>query len=166
MTHKIKNKNSGLTLIETLFYTFVFAALAIVIINAMIHMTQSFRETSIQAELVQGADIMEKISREIKQAVSIHSISSNFLKLNTKDSLGANKTITFTASGGDLEMLENDVFIGDLNSTNIEISELSFSNITTSSGSAVKISFEISSLRDPKSRVYEFFNTLALRGSY
>jgi Tfp pilus assembly protein PilE len=166
MMKRSVNKKAGLTMVETLFYISIFAVLSIVIINAMIYMTGSFRETSVQAELMRGGEIMEKISREIKQADSINTISSTSLKLNTKNESGQSKTVTFILVGSNMQFLEDDILTGNLNAATILVTNVNFTNITTAVSTAVKLSFSISSSRDVQNRTYDFYDTLILRGSY
>jgi len=163
---KIKNWRGGYALLETIFYILLFAILSIAVINSMITMTKSFKETAIQAELMQGGNVMERISREIRQAYGISSISSNSLKLNTKDGAGVNKTVEFTLSGSDIRLLDNDVFTGNLNTTNINVTGLVFTQINTIKGTAVKISLMVRSNHDLLNRDQDFYNTVVLRGSY
>lgn len=165
----IKNKfkkNSGFALLETLFYVIFLGILSVVVINSLIIMTKSFRETKRQTEIVQSSHIMERISREIKQANSISAISSSSLTLNTEDSSGTPKTIQFDLSNGNLRLIDNGAFLGNLNLPSITISNLSFTEITTSSGKGVKVSFSVTSNSDVLSRAYDFYNTVVLRGSY
>ena len=163
---KIKNWRGGYALLETIFYMLLFAILSIAIINAMITMMKSFKETAIQAELMQSGNIMEKISREIRQAYGINSISTDDLKLNTTDSVGANKTVEFVLSGSDIRFLEDDVFTGNLNTQNITVTNLTFTQIDTAKGAAVKISLSVKSNHDLQNRNESFYNTVVLRGGY
>lgn len=165
MTKNIKKINSGYALLETIFYVVLLAIVSIAVINAMITMTKAFKETTIQAELTQGGNIMEKISREIRQANSINSISANSLKLNTKDG-AADKTVEFSLSGSDVRFLENDAFTGNLNTQNITIAGLTFAQIDTAQGKAVKIFLTVRSNRDSLNRNQDFYNTVVLRGGY
>lgn len=162
----LKNKKSGFAILETLLYISFFVILSIVVINAMITMTRSFKETKIQADLIQGSSVTERISREIKQADSINSIGVGDLKLNTKDENGVNKTVRFFLSGTDVQIFENDVLIGNLNSSDITVSGLTFSQITTVKGSAVKFSVAVQSTKDALDRTKVFYNTVVLRGDY
>lgn len=162
-----KNKiKSGYALLELLFYIAFFAVLSLIVIDAMVVMAGSFKETTLQAELMQGGTIMERMSREIRQAYDINSISANDLKLNTKDSSGADKTVEFLLSGSNLQLLENAVFTGNLNTPNISITALTFTQITTAKGKAVKVFFTIKSANDTLGRTQDFYDTIALRGSY
>ena len=164
MIKNTKKTNAGYILLETIFYILLFAILSIAIINAMITMTKSFKETAIQAELMQSGNIMERISREIRQAYGINLISTSSLKLNTTDSVGTNKTIEFLLSGSDIRLLENDVFIGNLNTQNITVTGLTFTQVNTVKGTAVKISLTIKSNHDLQNRNESFYDTVVLRG--
>src|SRR3989344_9269338 len=85
MNKFFKKKNSGYSILELLFYIAFFVTFSLFVINAMIMMTKSFKETSIYGELAQGGVILERIGREIRQADNISSISVNDLILNTTD---------------------------------------------------------------------------------
>ncbi len=163
---KIKNCKSGYAILELLFYISFFAVLSIVVINSMIIMTKAFRETTIQAELVQSGGIMERMSREIRQAYGINTISGSDLKLNTTDSVGANKTVEFALSGTDVHFLENNTLTGNLNTPNIVVTALSFTQITGTVGNAIKVTLSVRSTSDSLNRVVNFYDTIVLRGSY
>ena len=166
MIGNFSKSKSGFAVLETLFYVALFAAISAVVIDAMLTMSRAFKETSIQSELMQAGNIMEKISREIKQAKSINAITASSLKLNTTDSEGADKTVEFALSGSDINFLEDNVLTGTLNPPNLDVADLSFSGITTATGSAVKATLSASSSRDSLNRTYDFFSTAILRGSY
>lgn len=152
-------------MIELLFYISLFIVLSLVVINSMIVMTKSFKETSIQTSLMQGRDIMERMSREVRKATGVVSITPTNLKVNTKDNAGNPKTAAFLFTGGNLQFSENDVLIGNLNSSNIVIDSLSFEPISTAKGSAVKIVLSVKLQNNP-SRLENFYDTVILRGDY
>ncbi|MFA6301023.1 MAG: hypothetical protein WC609_01590 [Candidatus Paceibacterota bacterium] len=161
---KIKN---GYATLELLFYIAFFIVLSLVVIDAMIVMAKSFKETAIQAELVQSGSIMERMSREIRGAYSIDGTStSTDLKLTTKDGAGVTGTVEFSLVGTDLRFLENGTLVGNLNTPNIAITSISFTPITTARGKAVGILLGIKSNNDILNRVVDFNDTLVLRGSY
>lgn len=163
---KISKKRQGYAILELLFYIAFFSILSLVVINAMITMTRSFRETAIQAELVQSGVMIEKIGREIRASYSINSISANNLKLNTKDNLGADKTVEFLVFGSNLQLLENNILTGNLNTPNIVITGLTFTQINTAKGQAVKILLTVKSNNDKLNRTQDFYDTVVLRGGY
>lgn len=161
-----KNLEKGFTLIEAVFYVALFVIISIAIIDAILGMTRFFKETKIQIDVAQGGDIMERISREIRQSGSISAISSSDLVLNTKDSNGNNETIEFASSGANLQFYENGNLIGNLNSSNITVSNLSFTSIITAQSAGVKVSFSVYSNNDSLKRAYDFYDTAVLRDSY
>jgi Tfp pilus assembly protein PilE len=165
MIHSIKTKE-GYALIELLFYISIFAILILVVINSMIVMTKSFRETTIQTELVNTSSIMERMSREIRQASSISSISTSNLVLNTTDEFEVDKTVEFSLSNSNIDFSEDGISQGNLNTPNIIISNLNFTEITTTEGKAIKILITLYSTNDDLNRNIDFYNTIALRGNY
>lgn len=159
--------NRGTSIIETLFYIVLFTILSFAIISALMTMMKSFKDVSIQRELASSGTVMEAISREIKKANGINSLPPpyNDLTLNTKDDSGNAKTVQFVLSGTDVLFKENNILTGNLNSPNINISNLSFVEINLADGKAIKISFSVSSKSD-SSRVENYYDTVVLRGSY
>jgi hypothetical protein len=158
--------SAGYSVLELLFYISIFAVLSIVVINSLITMTRSFRESAVFGELVQSGNIVEKISREIRSSLSISTITTNDLKLNTKNTAGNSKTVEFLLSGNNIQYLENNVLTGNLNTPTIAVTALSFTQITTTLGVAVKISLTVKSTNDPQARTYDFYDTVVLRGAY
>lgn len=163
----IKQKtNFGYSLVELIFYIALFSIIFIAVINALMVMTKGYKETAIQADLIQSSSIMERISREVRQSNNIFSISTGDLKLNTKDELGNNKTIRFVRSGTNIVLYEDDVLVGNLNTPNIRVTDLSFTQINTTMGQAIKISISVESVRDLTARNESFYSTVVLRGGY
>lgn len=160
-----KALSGGYAILELLFYISFFATLSLVVIDAMIIMSKSFKETSIYSELVQSAAVMERMSRDIRQAISINSISASDLVLNS----GVNKTTEFKFVSSNIELWENtgtNTLVGNLNSPNITVTDLSFTEITTAKGKAVKVILSFRSNNDSLARVQTFYDTIVLRGSY
>ncbi|MEO5635260.1 MAG: type II secretion system protein [Candidatus Paceibacterota bacterium] len=166
MPEIFKNKKRGYAMLELLFYISIFAIISLVSINAMVIMTKSFRETAIQGEFVESASIMERISREIRGSYGINFISGTDLVLNTKDVAGANKTEEFVLSGHDIRFLENGTLTGNLNTPNIYVTALTFTQITTTTGKAVKVVLTVKSTNDALGRTENFYDTIVLRDSY
>src|SRR3989344_2322490 len=110
---KIKNFKNGYAVLELFFYISFFAVFCLLVINAIVTMTRSFRETAIQAEWTQSANIMERISREIRKANSIDPVrTSSDLKLNTTTAGGAVKTIEFKFISPNIELWDEGANIG------------------------------------------------------
>lgn len=162
---KIKTEN-GYAVLELLFYITFFAIFSLVVIDAMIMMSRSFKETSIQAQFVQSGVIMERMSREIRSSYGISSISGSDLVLNTKDSANINKTVEFKFVSPNIQLWDAGNNIGNLNSPNIVVTDLVFTQITTAKGKAVKILLTIKSNNDALGRTQDFYDTVVLRGDY
>ena len=163
---EMPNPKRGYAMLELLFYVAFFAVLSIVVINAMISMTASFRESRIYAETLRSGNVMERITREIRQADSISTIAGSTLKLNTRDEDGIAMTVQFSLSGADAQFFRNDALVGNLNAPDISVTGLSFAEITTTEGKAVKIVLTVASDNDPSARSVDFYDTVGLRGSY
>lgn len=160
-----KFSSSGYTLLEVIFYISLFVVFSIAIINSLVMMTKAFKETSVYSELAQGGNMIERISREIRNANSIAHIGADTLKLNTKEG-ASDKTVEFSLSGSDVRFLENDSFVGNLNTPDVSVTALSFSQITTTQGTAVRVVLTVRSNRDGQNRTVDFYDTVVLRGDY
>jgi Tfp pilus assembly protein PilE len=159
-------KTRGYSIIEIVFYIAIFAVLSLTVINSLIVMVRSFAETTVQKDFLQTGVMMERISREIRQSKSVASISSSDLKLNSTDSSGTAKTVEFLISGTNLQFKENGVLTGNLNDPNIQITNVTFTQITTAKGKAIKIQMSAKDMRDRSARTENFYDTIEMRGSY
>ena len=162
----IKKYNSGYTLVETLFYTIIFAILSVALLNLMITMASSFMQTMVNGDIVQSGSITENISRELKQANNF-SFSTNTLIVNTEDDAGNPKTVTYTLLNYNLQVADSVLGnFGNLNSPNISVLSFNIATINTLKGKAAKINLTIKSNRDSQNNMKDFQNTVILRGSY
>jgi len=165
MIFNLKKTNQGFSLLEIVFYISLFAIIAILVINSLIVMMNSFREIKINNDLFTGAIIVEKISREIKQADSFS--LTNLSTLNLSTSLGGvNKQIVFSLNNDNqIEYYEDGVLIGYLNHNNLLVQSLVFNVINTNHGLALH--FKISAISKANlNKTINFQNTLKLRGTY
>lgn len=168
LTNKTKRiyTNKGHTMMELLFYISFFILFSLIVINSLINMAGSFRETTVYAEFLESGNIVERIAREIRQANSISAISSTDLVLNSTDSGGTAKTVEIVLSGSNIQFLENGSLVGNLNTANTSVTALTFTQITTTQGAAIKIAITVQSSSDKLGRAITFYNTIGLRGSY
>ena len=166
MTYNNIKKNTGYALVELLFYISILALLSLVIVNALVVMTRTFRETNILSDLQDGGNILERVAREVRKANGINTISASDLKINTIDDAGTSKTVEFLLTGSNVQLLENNVLTGNLNSPKISVTSLSFTQITTTSSSAIKISLALQSSNDALGRTVNYYDTVVLRGGY
>ncbi len=135
------------------------------VISALVTMTKTFRETVAQNALLKSSAIMERISREVRQDYSANVVSSTDLIL--KDSAGVNKT-EFKLSGTDLQLREGSglTLTGNLNSPNVAVTALTFTQITNVKGKAIKIVLSVRYTLGSVVRTADFYDTVTMRGSY
>ena len=161
-----KEHARGYAILEILFYISFFVILSIVVIEAMITMSRSFRATSIEADFVESAGVMERITREIRGAEGISSISTSTLLLNTTNEAGAPRTVQFALSGSNVTLTEDGALTGNLNTPSVAVTALTFTQINTAEGAGVKVVLSLRSVNDSSGRVETFYDTVVLRGNY
>lgn len=165
----IKNKKAGFSIIEILFYISIFSVIFLVVIDSMIVMTKSFRETLINRDFMQAGNIMERITREIRDANGILSASAsdNKIKLSVPNNAQVYYPLDINLVGTDIQLFEDNVSIGNLNSSNLSINYLDFTQIETVHGwSTVKVTMTVQSNRYNSTKTETFYDTVVLRGMY
>jgi Tfp pilus assembly protein PilE len=172
-TQKIKTKETkrGYTLLEFILYIGILSIFSTVTVNAIIIMNKKFRVMKTQTELMQGGVIMDRISREIKKASGVNLLTSDSLELKTYDNNRADKIVKFYFSSinHSIEIFENGISVGNLNSSNIEVIDLNFTKIIVANRpeeGAVKLILTLKHKGDLQNRQEKFYNTVVLRGSY
>jgi type II secretory pathway pseudopilin PulG len=172
---KAQHRSSGgYSLVETVVYVGLFITLSTVLVGSLLGMFRAYTALRVNDDLLDSAHVsIERMSREIRNAVSIDTGGSTLgttggvLKLNTLDSLGAPKTVEFSAASSALQMLDStDGTPRTLTGSKVTISSLVFRNVTTSIGSAVRLEVTFRSERTPAHRTVSMTDTIVLRGSY
>ena len=160
-------------MIEILIYIALFAVFSVVVTKSFINTAASFSQIRANRVLsANGFTIMERISRDIREAESVDSGSSTLesspgiLKLNSTDSSDDPKTVRFYISAGDLKLEENGLLVGNVSSTDVTINSLIFRSITTSAGSAIKVELTLDYAKGNTNKTVNFSNTIILRGDY
>lgn len=153
-------KNKGFTLIETLFYLSVFLILSIATINAVITMTRSLKQVTINNELFEASFILEKITKTAG-LVNGATFSDNQLVL-PKEISGNYK---FIFSDNDIVMYEDDVLTGQLNPNHLKVESFSVDILNTPKGNALKMSLSVSHKSLP-TKIHYFYTTVLLKGVY
>src|SRR3989338_7891382 len=156
----IKKNNKGYAALELIFYISLFAVLSIAVIDSILVMTKTLQGAKAERELIRGGEIMERMSREIRQAKEIVSVQANNLKITVPDGEGE-KEIEFKLNNSNLELIENHTLTGNLNGPGTLVSSVIFSQINTAKGKAVKISLSIAS-KTNQSRSENYYNTVNL----
>lgn len=159
--HKMK---SGYTLIEIVIYIAVLAMISIIVVNSFIVSLSSSKIAFSKRNLQEaGINIIERMTREIRDAGDI--VDANSIFDNNPGAIevdGAN-IIKFNINSGSLDMYKDDVLYGSLSGPKVTVSSLVFRKIVTPTSEAVKIELV---LMDSLGRSANFYNTVVLRGSY
>lgn len=170
---KYKNKKSGFTLMEILIYVAIFAMLAGVVITSFTIVVGTFSNSQTNRDLQEsGSTAMERMAREIRQASGVNVSNSVFgvtpgtLELDSTDSSGTARTVKFVYENNAIDMYYGGVLQGNLLGQNIVPTSLFFRNITTTSGSAIKIEMTIEDNRGKDHRTANYYDTIILRSAY
>lgn len=163
----MKFSQKGFSLIEVIVYIGVLSFISIIVINSFI---VSFSISRIAFEkrnlLESGNSVLDRISREIRNADSIVDANSVFdssdgvLELSSEN--GA-RMVKFQIDSGKISFYEDDDFYDFISGDKVTAESIIFRKITTSASTAVKIEMI---LKDDSDRVVNFYNTVILRGSY
>lgn len=153
-------KNKGFTLIETIFYLAIFFILSLATINAIIVMSKALKQANINNELTEASFVLDKITK-VAGLVSGGSFSNNELIL-TKETSGNYK---FVYSDKDIVLYENEVLVGKVNPSHLNIESFNAEIVITPKGNALKINLSISHKSSPL-RIENFYVTSMLRGVY
>lgn len=168
----IRTKKSGFTLVEMIIYIAFFAVLSVLAIEAIMVVMKSFYTLRLTQNINQSATTaLERMSREIRNAYDIDTAGSTFntnpglLTLRTKDSGGANTTIEFYVSNGQVGIKEGGVDKGSLMARSTTVTNLVFRQITTTNSKAIKIEMSLHDAHGLLTRDTVFYDTIVLRGS-
>lgn len=147
----IKSKNSGITLVEILVYTSLFAVLGVAIFSLLTWLTSFNTKAKVMAETLDHANrAMEIMISEIKSAKDVYNptTSANQLSLETTKYLPTGERtsyIDFYLCQSRICFKKEDPTIYDdlgpvvLTSDSVEVSQLTFTKVTTGSIPSVQI---------------------------
>lgn len=159
----------GFSIIEIIIYLAIFGTLSVFIINSFIISISSFNNISINHSLAEvGVSSVDRISREIRQAVSVDVINSTSgsLQLNSVDDSGNSIIVKIVKEGNLLNFYENNILVGNLLDKEVSVQSLNFRRIDTTAGEAVKMEMTFVANRGKQSKTANFYNSIVLRGSY
>ncbi len=157
--HKL-NFNKGYSVVEIVVYIALFAILSITVTNSLLVMVKAFSATAVEADFLTNANVMERMTREIRKATEVNVVSSSDIQLTSANSA------EFKLLNGNLQLIENGTLTGNLNAPNIVVSSLDFVLIATPVGKAIKIEISVTDTKDKNGRTESFYGTVSLRGKY
>jgi Tfp pilus assembly protein PilE len=170
---KIKNSKSGYSIVEIIIYIAVFTVLTTVVMNAFIVLTSFYAQNRTHHDLLEnGNSVMERMSREIRNADNIRTSTSTFgtspgaLDLENYVDVTTSTYVKFSTTNGELNLSVNNTNLGNLLSANVQVTSLVFRKITTTNSTAVKIEMTLRDTKDQTSLAENFYDTIILRGGY
>lgn len=165
---KNKNYSKGYSLIELLVYVSLFVVISVVIVQSLLYMMKTYSNARSFRTLQQNGElIMERITRDIRQASSVVPGSSVFgtspgtLALSGKDSENVAYSETLSLVSGTAK-INIDGVVSDLSSNEVSVADLTFWSITTTSSDAIKFKLTLTTNRNPIV-TKTFYNTVILR---
>jgi len=168
-----KKQTNGYSIVEIIVYLAIFAFMSIAVINSFIVVLGSYSNTRTNRDLLEsGGTVIERISREIRQAKGIDVVGSTLssnpgvLQLNSITSAGVSTVMKFSVSSGALNLYQDGTLVGNLLGQNVSVTTLIFRRITTSNGEAVKVELTLQDTRSKIAQSVNFYNTVILRGAY
>lgn len=166
-------KHNGYSVMEIIVYIAIFSFFSITVINSFSAVLGSLSQSRTDRDLLEsGSTVMERITREIRQATSVDVVNSTLsstpgvLQLNSTNSGGSAMIIKFITSSGALNLYQDGALVGNLLGQNISVTSLIFRRITLTNGEAVKVELTLQDTRSKTSRSENFYSTIVLRGSY
>lgn len=165
--------NRGLSLIESVIYVSLFAMLMLVAMSSLFTTVKAFSGVRVLRDIDDSSvTIMERMTRDIKTAVSVNMAQSVFgtdpgrLVLTTMTASGTTMTVDYYVSGGAIRLRENGVDKGSLVSTKTHIDGVVFHYIANGATIGIKIDLHLTASRGVVSNTEHFYNTVQLRGTY
>ncbi len=169
-----KQKNRGVTLLEAVIYVLLFTILFALLVNVMLSLAKSYVEVQrFRAITTNASVVMERISREVRDSSSVDislstlETSPGELYLNSNHAGGGAKTVRFYLNASSTIFVEVDGDGGSqLSGNTVDITDLTFRHIVSSSSEAVRIELEIQNREGKRTLSERFYDTIVLRRSY
>lgn len=131
---------------ELLIYATVFALIVIVTTSLVLNLNEIFEDIIVKRELDNNlSTVVERITRDIKGAKTIDLVDSVFvtypgvLSLTSEDESENTHTYKYYLSNGVVKLDRDGVYIGDLTSDRINITDFKFYHISTENSDGVRI---------------------------
>ena len=164
---------SGFSLIEAVVYIALFILLSVTTMTSLFDTVRAFNHLHITRDINDTSVlIMERLTYDIKRAISIDMANSTFgttpgrLTLSVMNASGTPMTVEYYVQNNLLRVRESGVDKGALVFASTQIDGLVFSLINTGNTTGVKTALHLRSSRGGLSFVDHFYNTSMLRGTY
>lgn len=172
MRIKYKNRDGGVSIIETIIYVSILAVVSVLVVNMLIAMFTTFTHARIKKRLVsEGGGALERIVREIRLASSVSDsgleVDLSSVELNTVTSWTDTTSITkeFYVTNSQL-FIQEGAIVQELTSPDVSITRFRVYKIATTNSEALKVELVLSLGSGSDQISQTFFTTVVLRGSY
>ena len=162
------NYSKGYSVVELVIYVTLFILISVVVIQSLIFVMKTYANARSFRTLQQNGElVMERITREIRQANTVSVAGSVFgsspgtLTISGTDSGGTPYTDVFSVASGALQLAVNGV-ISNLSSSEVTVSNLTFWNISTAGSEAVRVQLSLTTTNIPVV-TKSFYTTVILR---
>ncbi|MEX1026740.1 MAG: hypothetical protein WD049_01850 [Candidatus Paceibacterota bacterium] len=170
-THR---KQSGFTLVETIFYILLLVVLFSLIIQTLLTITGTFQKIERTATINKSAIFgIERIVRETRNADAVVAASSVFddtagaLTLSDTNSSGGSVTKSFSLVDGAIRFALDGTDQGSLTPSDVDVTELRFYHIESSvSSEAIRLRITVVPKSGTTTDAVTFYNTAVVRGAY
>ncbi len=162
--NSFKNKKEGYSLLEMLIYLTLLTVIFIVVINTVLSYTGSYRNlAALRAAEHTGIDAMERMTRDIRKAVTANTSIAGQLTL-TETTSGISTTTRFYVQNNVLKVDINGVYSGPLSVSNSTVSSLTFATATSTNSTIVKIDMTVNGISGPVTKTKLYHSTIILKG--
>lgn len=163
----------GFLLIELLIYIGILSLTLVVVIVSMAGFARVYARVEAQQLLARsGADVMERIIREARNAQSVDQAASvlgshpGSIAFVMPVSPGVTTTSDFFVDAGGISLSENGVTTGSLTQPDVVVEGFVIDHIDTPQSEGVRIQLTLSTSVASSTMTATFYGTAVLRGSY
>jgi type II secretory pathway component PulJ len=168
---KLKFYNKGFSLVEMLVYISVLTIIFVVIVETLLSFTSSYHRLAALRSLDHTAtDSLERVTRDIRNATSIDAVNSVFggtagalSVVATQNSIST--TTKFYLASQALDVNVNGTLVGPLTNTNVAVTALTFTSLTSTNSTAVKVDMTLAATDGPLTVSKIYHSTIILKGS-
>lgn len=170
MNFSIKNNhNFGFTLVEILVYIAIFILITTSAIGLLFSLSDLFTQYKLKQSLLEsGTNIMERLFVEIREADSIV-LTESEIASSTAGALALDKgteTIKFIKVGNNLESSKDNVFLGNLNNSNVSILGATFYYYEHNGVELIRVKLDLRSTLGLQTEEWSVNGGAIIRSSY